>query len=108
MTDSRDDRKRLEHDPGSELGLKNPVRDQQRLGDEKYSVTPPRDEVAAPAEQQDLRVSCSACHAELDTMNSYRVDAAEYVYHFCGDGCYRHWRRESDAGRNETEQRGRG
>jgi hypothetical protein len=110
MAKSLDDRKRLEHDPSSELGLKNPVRDEQGLGDEKYSVTPPREEVQAPAERRDLHVSCSTCRAELDPVHSYRIDADEYVYHFCGNDCYRHWRRQADAARNGTGSapRGRG
>lgn len=99
--------KPLEHDPSAELGLKDPVRDQQRLGDEKYNVTPPRDEVRAPAEQQP-HVSCSACRAELDPVRSYRIDAEEYAYHFCGEDCYRHWRRQTDAGETETAPRDRG
>jgi hypothetical protein len=85
------DPKDLEHDPSAELGLSNPVRDQEKLGDEKFSVTPPREEVRAPAEQQGTRVVCATCSAELDPVHSYRIDADEYAYHFCGEDCYRRW-----------------
>lgn len=83
-----------EHDPSAELGLRNPVRDQERIGDQKYSVTPPRSEVRAPAESEAGKVSCRACSTELDPVDSYRIDAEEYVYHFCGTDCYEHWQQE--------------
>jgi hypothetical protein len=80
-----------EHDPSAELGLRNPVRDRERLGEEKYSVTPPRSEVRAPAEKSATKVSCRACNAELDPTDSYRIDADEYVYHFCSAQCHARW-----------------
>lgn len=87
-----------EHDPSAELGLRNPVRDQQRLGDEKYGVTPPRSKVRAPTEAGSGKVSCGACSTELDPAHSYRIDAEEYAYHFCGAECYQRWRREQGTG----------
>ncbi len=95
MSDSK--RNAPEHDPSAELGLRNPVRDQDRLGDEKYSVTPPRSEVHAAGEAHGEKVACGACRAELDPLRSYRIDADEYVYHFCGAECYQRWRDEAAA-----------
>jgi hypothetical protein len=90
---SESDSPRAEHDPSAELGLKNPVRDQERLGDRKYSVTPPRSKVRAPAQAESGKASCHSCRAELDPTESYRVDADEYVYHFCGTECFQRWHR---------------
>ena len=80
-----------EHDPSAELGLRNPVRDQERVGDSKYSVTPPRSKVRAPADSETGRPTCQACNAELDPVDSYRIDADEYVYHFCNAACHQRW-----------------
>ncbi|MGH8666671.1 MAG: DUF3330 domain-containing protein [Burkholderiales bacterium] len=85
-----------EHDPSAELGLRNPVRDQERIGEQKYSVTPPRSKVRAPEDSESGKVSCRACSAELDPTRSYRIDAEEYVYHFCGTECYARWRENDD------------
>lgn len=84
------------HDPGAEPGLENPVRDQARLGDRKYSVTPPRSKICAPADAESARVSCRSCRAELDPAHSYRVDGKEYVYHFCGAHCHLRWQQGED------------
>ena len=84
------------HDPSAELGLRNPVRDKDRIGEQKYSVTPPRSKVRAPEQSESGKVSCRACAAELDPSRSYRIDAEEYVYHFCGTDCYARWRDTGD------------
>jgi hypothetical protein len=89
-----------EHDPSAELGLRDPVRDKDRIGAQKYSVTPPRSKVRAPEDSESGKVSCRACSAELDPTRSYRIDAEEYVYHFCGDECYARWRDQGE--RNRT------
>jgi hypothetical protein len=96
MSAEKRDEHDIEHDPGAELGLKNPVRDQQRLGDRKYSVTPPRSQVRAPEDTPSGKPSCAACQAELDPEQSYRIDGEEYAYHFCGAPCYQRWRSEHD------------
>jgi hypothetical protein len=85
-----------EHDPSAELGLRNPVRDQERIGDQKYSVTPPRSKVRAPDESESGAVTCRACSTELASTDSYRIDAEEYVYHFCSAQCYAQWRSDED------------
>jgi len=97
MSESNNDGRAAEHDPSAELGLKNPVRDQERLGDSKYSVTPPRSKVRAPAQSGSGKVSCRTCSAELDSAGSYRIDGKEYAYHFCGAQCYKRWRRENES-----------
>ena len=84
------------HDPSAELGLRNPVRDRERIGDQKYSVTPPRSKVRAAEDSESGEVSCGACNAQLDPTRSYRIDAEEYVYHFCGAECYARWRDTED------------
>ena len=88
---SKSNSRSAEHDPSAELGLENPVRDQERLGDRKYSVTPPRSEVRAPAEAEGGKASCHTCRTELDPRGAYRVDGKEYVYHFCGTECFERW-----------------
>ena len=88
-----------EHDPSAELGLRNPVRDQERLGDRKYSVTPPREAVRAPQESVAGKTTCPTCSAELDPVDAYRVDAEEYVFHFCGAECFERWRRQQEGGK---------
>lgn len=99
MSESESKQRSSEHDPSAELGLKNPVRDQERLGDSKYSVTPPRSEVRAPADSITGKPSCEACNAALDPVDSYRVDAGEYIYHFCGDACFQRWRQQREKSR---------
>jgi hypothetical protein len=85
-----------ELDPSAELGLRNPVRDQERIGDQKYSVTPPRSKVRAPTDAESASVACRTCNAQLAPADSYRIDAEEYVYHFCNAECYAHWRSDED------------
>ena len=104
MTDPSRKTDDLEHDFRAELGLKDPVRDQERLGDTKYSVTPPRNEVRAPEQSEADTVTCSACRKELDPRRSYRADGDEYVYHFCGVGCYDRWNRERGQGARSTSK----
>jgi hypothetical protein len=89
----------VEADPSAELGLRNPVRDKEKLGDTQYSVTPPRDEVVAPETQghEPHRATCPACQSDLDPMRSYRPDGEEYIYQFCGTDCYARWRTRADA-----------
>lgn len=89
---SQEKSRAVEHDPSAELGLKSPVRDQARIGDTKYSVTPPRTKVRSAEDSETGKVSCYACSAELDPVHSYRVDADEYIYHFCGAECFERWR----------------
>jgi hypothetical protein len=91
-----------EHDPSAEFGLRNPVRDKDRIGEQQYSVTPPRSEVRAPQQSESGKVSCRACSAELDPERSYRIDAEEYIYHFCGTECYARWRDSGDRGGAES------
>ena len=91
-----------EHDPSAELGLRNPVRDRQRLGDRKYSVTPPRSAVRSPQQGTAGKVSCRSCSTELDPVDSYRIDADEYVFHFCGAECFERWREEQGQGPGNT------
>ena len=91
-----DEHPAVEHDPSAELGLKNPVRDQERLGERKYSVTPPRSKVRAPGDSVSGKASCRACEAELDPAGSYRIDGKEYVYHFCGAECFDRWRSQGE------------
>jgi hypothetical protein len=85
-----------EHDLSAELGLRNPVRDQERSGPQKFSVTPPRSQLRAPHDGSSEKVSCHTCRNELDPTDSYRVDAEEYIYYFCGDECYAHWHTGED------------
>lgn len=79
----------VDTDPGAELGLHNPVRDKEKLGDEQYSVTPPRGDVTAPADREGAR--CAQCSSELDPRHAYRVDGEEYAYYFCDVSCRDRW-----------------
>jgi hypothetical protein len=36
-------------------------------------------------------VSCNVCHQEVAHAESLAVEAQEYLYFFCGAGCYTHW-----------------
>ncbi len=86
----------IETDASAELGLRNPVRDKKKLGDEQYNVTPPRDEIQPPSVSAGHE-RCGACSAELDPQNALRSDAKEYAYYFCGVECQDHWQRTRDA-----------
>ena len=87
-------REQRQHGAGAELSVKSAVRDSERLGDEKYAVTPPRAAVRAPEHDHKLaRTTCAACSAEIDPASAYRSDAQEYAYSFCGAECYERWRK---------------
>ncbi|MCC6534785.1 MAG: DUF3330 domain-containing protein [Burkholderiales bacterium] len=81
-----------QRDPSAELGLRDPVRDKARMGDTRYSVTPPRESVRSPRDDGSAPDTCCSCSAQLDPSHAYRIDAEEYVYHFCGSDCYARWR----------------
>jgi hypothetical protein len=87
----------LENDPSAELGLRSPVRDKERLGDEKYNVTPPRDAVRPPEPPQGGGERCSECSAPVDPKEALRSDAKEYSYYFCDTGCRDRWQRQRDS-----------
>jgi YHS domain-containing protein len=36
-------------------------------------------------------VSCSVCHVEIPRAESLSIEGKEYVYYFCGHGCYSRW-----------------
>lgn len=36
-------------------------------------------------------VSCNVCQQEVTHAESLAVEAQEYLYFFCGAGCYTHW-----------------
>lgn len=45
--------------------------------------------------EQDLMetapVSCEVCHIEIPRTESLSIEAKEYVYYFCGHGCFSRW-----------------
>jgi len=47
---------------------------------------------ATPAE-----VSCHVCHSEVPRAEAMTVEAQEYLYYFCGQGCYVRWSKGQDA-----------
>jgi len=36
-------------------------------------------------------VSCEICHKEIPRAESLPIEGKEYVYFFCGHGCYSRW-----------------
>jgi hypothetical protein len=36
-------------------------------------------------------VSCAVCHVEIPRTDSLSIEGKEYVYYFCGHGCYSRW-----------------
>lgn len=42
-------------------------------------------------------VSCHVCHTEIPRAEALSAEAQEYVYYFCGNGCYVHWRQQREA-----------
>lgn len=80
----------LENDPSAELGLRSPVRDKQKLGDEQYNATPPR-EAVRPPDQAPKTERCTQCSAPLDRSHAVRSDAEEYDYYFCDVNCRDRW-----------------
>ncbi len=91
----------IESDPSAELGLRSPVRDKEKLGDEQYNVTPPREAIHPPNAAQGGE-RCKACAAEVSPEQSLRSDADEYDYYFCNVDCRERWQR---GGNDESQSR---
>ncbi len=50
------------------------------------------------AEQPELEeVSCNVCHQQVPHAESLAVEAQEYLYFFCGQGCYSTWQQLNGA-----------
>ncbi len=50
------------------------------------------------AEQlQSESVSCTVCQQEIPHTNGLSVEAQEYLFFFCGVGCYSSWQQENGA-----------
>lgn len=43
-----------------------------------------------PVEEPE-HVSCELCHKEVPRADSLNVEGKEYIYYFCGHGCYSRW-----------------
>lgn len=39
-------------------------------------------------------VSCLICHREVPHAEALTAEGQEYLYYFCGQGCYVHWKNE--------------
>ena len=39
-------------------------------------------------------VSCAVCHVEIPRADSLSIEGKEYVYYFCGHGCYSRWNKQ--------------
>lgn len=46
-------------------------------------------------------VSCEICHREIPNADSFSIEGQEYIYYFCGHGCYSRWH-EQKLGREES------
>ena len=99
---NRSDADSLQTDPSAELGLRSPVRDKEKLGDEQYNTTPPREEVRPPEAPTD---ACTQCAAPLDRARAVRSDAKEYDYYFCDVNCRDRWHRERDGAARPAHDR---
>jgi hypothetical protein len=52
-------------------------------------------------------VSCRVCHREIPFAEALNIEGQEYMYYFCGYGCYDHWRQgEGTQKQRESESRG--
>lgn len=50
------------------------------------------------AEQQEVEaVSCHVCHQDVPHTEGLTVEAQEYLFFFCGLGCYSSWQLENGA-----------
>lgn len=41
------------------------------------------------------RVVCEVCHKEVPRSEAYVKEAGDYVYHFCGAGCFQSWKQQA-------------
>lgn len=41
-------------------------------------------------------VSCSVCQSEIPHADYLTIEGREYVYYFCGHGCYTRWNESMD------------
>ncbi len=46
-------------------------------------------------------VSCEICHQEISRAESLSVEGKEYIYYFCGNGCYSRWNARIEKERRE-------
>lgn len=46
------------------------------------------------------QVSCEVCLKEIPISEAKSAEGSDYVYHFCGQGCYSEWMRQE---RDEEE-----
>lgn len=40
-------------------------------------------------------VSCHVCHQEVPQADALTAEGQEYLYYFCGRGCYARWEHEA-------------
>ncbi len=41
-------------------------------------------------------VRCHVCHREIPHPEALTVEGQEYLYYFCGQGCYTRWQQEQN------------
>lgn len=51
-------------------------------------------------------VSCHMCQREVPHAGGLSVEGQEYLYFFCGQGCYEHWKSEGETARRGSQKYG--
>ena len=51
---------------------------------------------------EDSHASCLLCQREIPRADVLTVEAKEYAYYFCGQGCFQQWQWEQDNGRGSA------
>jgi YHS domain-containing protein len=51
-------------------------------------------------------VSCRICHREIPYAEALSIEGQEYMYFFCGSGCYEHWRQDDVERQRKSKSRG--
>lgn len=48
------------------------------------------------------KVSCHVCHQEIPHADALSAEGQEYLFFFCGQGCYVQWNQEEAKARRES------
>jgi hypothetical protein len=59
----------------------------------------------SPANEPEA-VSCRVCHREIPVAEALTSEGQEYMYYFCGYGCYDHWRHGEGEQQSSSTSRG--
>ena len=51
-----------------------------------------------PDQPDETRVACAVCRKEIPASEAHAYEVQDYVYYFCGAGCYDDWKKQAEAG----------